>query len=44
MIDPITLSVRSRLERICNEMDLHLTRSSLAPIIAETDALTGALR
>lgn len=38
MIDPITLSVvRSSLEQICNEMDLHLIRSSLSPIISETN-------
>jgi N-methylhydantoinase B len=38
MIDPITLSVvRSGLVQICDEMDLHLIRSSLSPIIAETN-------
>lgn len=38
MIDPITLSVvRSGLEQICNEMDQHLIRSSLSPIISETN-------
>jgi N-methylhydantoinase B len=37
-VDPITLSVvRSGLEQICNEMDLHLIRSSLSPIISETN-------
>jgi N-methylhydantoinase B len=36
--DPITLSViRSRLEQICGEMDLHLIRSALSPIISETN-------
>jgi N-methylhydantoinase B len=36
--DPITLSVvRSGLEQICNEMDLHLIRSALSPIISETN-------
>ena len=38
MIDPITLSVvRSGLDQICNEMDLHLIRSALSPIISETN-------
>jgi N-methylhydantoinase B len=38
MIDPITLSVvRSGLEQVCNEMDLHLIRSALSPIISETN-------
>lgn len=38
MIDPITLSVvRSSLEQICNEMDQHLIRSSMSPIISETN-------
>lgn len=38
MIDPITLSVvRSGLEQICNEMDQHLIRSSMSPIISETN-------
>ncbi|HEY4452117.1 MAG TPA: hydantoinase B/oxoprolinase family protein [Solirubrobacteraceae bacterium] len=38
MIDPITLSVvRSRLEQICDEMDMHLIRSALSPIISETN-------
>jgi N-methylhydantoinase B len=38
MIDPITLSVvRSGLEQICDEMDLHLIRSALSPIISETN-------
>jgi N-methylhydantoinase B len=37
-MDPITLSViRSGLEQICNEMDLHLIRSALSPIISETN-------
>jgi N-methylhydantoinase B len=38
MIDPITLSVvASGLEQICNEMDQHLIRSSMSPIISETN-------
>jgi N-methylhydantoinase B len=38
VIDPITLSVvRSGLEQICNEMDQHLIRSSMSPIISETN-------
>lgn len=38
MIDPTTLSViRSGLHQICNEMDLHLIRSALSPIISETN-------
>jgi N-methylhydantoinase B len=38
MIDPLTLSVvRSGLEQVCNEMDLHLIRSALSPIISETN-------
>jgi N-methylhydantoinase B len=38
VIDPITLSVvRSSLEQICDEMDLHLIRSALSPIISETN-------
>lgn len=38
MIDPTTLSVvRSGLDQICNEMDLHLIRSALSPIISETN-------
>jgi N-methylhydantoinase B len=38
VIDPITLSVvRSGLEQICDEMDLHLIRSALSPIISETN-------
>ena len=38
MIDAITLSVvRSSLEQICDEMDLHLIRSALSPIISETN-------
>ena len=38
MIDPITLSVvSSGLEQICNEMDQHLIRSSMSPIISETN-------
>ena len=38
MIDPITLSVvRSGLEQICDEMDMHLIRSALSPIISETN-------
>jgi N-methylhydantoinase B len=38
VIDPITLSVvRSRLEQICDEMDMHLIRSALSPIISETN-------
>lgn len=37
-LDPITLSVvRSSLEQICDEMDLHLIRSALSPIISETN-------
>ncbi|MHB1467696.1 MAG: hydantoinase B/oxoprolinase family protein [Solirubrobacteraceae bacterium] len=37
-IDPITLSVvRSSLEQICDEMDLHLIRSAMSPIISETN-------
>ena len=38
MVDPITLSVvRSGLEQLCDEMDLHLVRSALSPIISETN-------
>jgi N-methylhydantoinase B len=38
MVDPTTLSVvRSGLNQICNEMDLHLIRSALSPIISETN-------
>lgn len=38
MIDPITISVvRSSLEAVCDEMDLHLIRSALSPIISETN-------
>jgi N-methylhydantoinase B len=38
VIDPIVLSVvRSSLERICDEMDMHLIRSALSPIISETN-------
>jgi N-methylhydantoinase B len=38
VIDAITLSVvRSSLEQICDEMDLHLIRSALSPIISETN-------
>jgi N-methylhydantoinase B len=38
VIDTITLSVvRSSLEQICDEMDLHLIRSALSPIISETN-------
>jgi N-methylhydantoinase B len=38
MIDPTTLSViQSGLNQICNEMDLHLIRSALSPIISETN-------
>ncbi|HEX3511879.1 MAG TPA: hydantoinase B/oxoprolinase family protein [Solirubrobacteraceae bacterium] len=38
MSDPITLSVvRSSLEQICDEMDLHLIHSALSPIISETN-------
>jgi N-methylhydantoinase B len=38
MIDPTTLAVvRSGLDQICNEMDLHLIRSALSPIISETN-------
>jgi N-methylhydantoinase B len=38
VIDPITLSVvRSGLEQICDEMDMHLIRSALSPIISETN-------
>jgi N-methylhydantoinase B len=38
MIDPTTLSVvRSGMAQICNEMDLHLIRSALSPIISETN-------
>jgi N-methylhydantoinase B len=37
-IDGITLSVvRSGLEQICDEMDLHLIRSAMSPIISETN-------
>jgi N-methylhydantoinase B len=37
-IDAITLSVvRSSLEQICDEMDLHLIRSAMSPIISETN-------
>lgn len=38
MTDPITLAVvRSSLVQICDEMDLHLIRSALSPIISETN-------
>lgn len=38
MIDPVTLSVvRSSLEQICDEMDIHTIRSAMSPIISETN-------
>jgi N-methylhydantoinase B len=38
VIDPITLSViRSSLVAVCDEMDMHLIRSALSPIISETN-------
>jgi N-methylhydantoinase B len=37
MIDPVTLAVvRGALEQIADEMDLHLIRAALSPIISET--------
>lgn len=38
MADPVTLSVvRGALEQITDEMDLHLIRAALSPIISETN-------
>lgn len=38
MTDPVTLSVvRGALEQITDEMDLHLIRAALSPIISETN-------
>ncbi|MQA73769.1 MAG: hypothetical protein GEU88_05390 [Solirubrobacterales bacterium] len=38
VIDPTTISVvRSGLEQICDEMDLHTIRSAISPIISETN-------
>lgn len=38
MADPVTLSVvRGALEQIADEMDLHLIRAALSPIISETN-------
>ena len=38
MIDPVTLAVvRGALEQIADEMDLHLIRAALSPIISETN-------
>jgi N-methylhydantoinase B len=37
-MDPVTLSVvRSSLEQICDEMDIHTIRSAMSPIISETN-------
>jgi N-methylhydantoinase B len=37
-MDPVTLSVvRSSLEEICDEMDIHTIRSAMSPIISETN-------
>jgi N-methylhydantoinase B len=37
-MDPVTLSVvRSSLEQICDEMDVHTIRSAISPIISETN-------
>ena len=37
-IDPVTLAVvRGALEQIADEMDLHLIRAALSPIISETN-------
>ncbi len=38
MIDPVTLAVvRGALEQIADEMDLHLIRAAISPIISETN-------
>jgi len=38
MTDPVTLAVvRGALEQIGDEMDLHLIRAALSPIISETN-------
>ena len=38
MIDPVTLAVvRGALEQITDEMDLHLIRAAISPIISETN-------
>ena len=38
MIDPVTLAVvRGSLEQIADEMDLHLIRAAISPIISETN-------
>ena len=38
MSDPVTLAVvRGALEQITDEMDLHLIRAALSPIISETN-------
>ena len=38
MIDPVTLAVvRGGLEQIADEMDLHLIRAAISPIISETN-------
>ena len=38
MMDPVTLAVvRGALEQIGDEMDLHLIRAALSPIISETN-------
>ena len=37
-VDPVTLAVvRGALEQIADEMDLHLIRAALSPIISETN-------
>ena len=37
-MDPVTLAVvRGALEQIADEMDLHLIRAALSPIISETN-------
>jgi N-methylhydantoinase B len=38
MIDPVTLAVvRGALEQVADEMDLHLIRAAISPIISETN-------
>lgn len=38
MMDPVTLAVvRGALEQIADEMDLHLIRAAISPIISETN-------